>query len=104
MRFNKQIRHHPLFKIYTWFDPCGITNILFLAIVTKSYPTAFYTMENFFKIHVQDRDIVFSQSEGRLYYFDTAAEEDFDGVILTSVLDCTLDKTCLLITLEENLY
>ena len=104
MRFNKQIRHQSLFIIYTWFDPRGITNTLSLAIMTKNYPTSFYTMDSFFKIHVQDRDIVFSQSEGRLYYFDTAAEEDFDGVILTSVLDCTLDKTCLLITLEENLY
>ena len=67
MRSTKQIGLHPLLNMDTKFDLHGIAKILSLAIVTKHYPVTFDTTENFFTFHLQDRDTVFRQSEGRLY-------------------------------------
>ena len=38
----------------------------------------------------------------QLYYFDTALEEDFNGAILTHIVDDTPGETCLLITVAEK--
>ena len=99
---TKQVGHQPLFNTETWFDPQGITNILFLAIVTKHYPVAFDTTGNFFTVQLQDREIVFRQSNSGLCYFDAKAEKEFVGSILTSVVDRTPNKTCLMSTVDEK--
>ena len=71
MRLTKQTGHHPLFNLETWFNLHSIANIFLLSIVTKHYPIVFNTVENFFTFHLQDREIVFRQSEGGLYSLDT---------------------------------
>ena len=48
---NKQVIHQPLFKMDTWFDPQGISNILYISMVTKYYPVDFDTTVNFFTVH-----------------------------------------------------
>ena len=70
--------------------------------MTKNYPMVFETMENFFTVHLQDREIVFRQSEGGLCYFNTTVEEDNNGAILTSIIEVMPDEMCLLITLAEK--
>ena len=69
-----------------WFEPHSIANILLLAIMNKHYLVAFNTTDNFFTVHLQDREIIFIQSEGAIYYFDTVAEENFVGAIITSAV------------------
>ena len=103
IRLTKQVGHQPLFNIDTWFYPQGTANIISLAIVNKNYPVAFDTTGNLFTFHLQERDIVFRQSTGGLYYFDTTAEEDFVGAIRTSVIDNTPNETCFMSKVTENL-
>ena len=72
--------------MYTWFDPQDIKNIISITIVTKHYPMSFNMTGDLFTVYLHDREIVFRQSTGGLYYFDNAAEKDFGGTILTSVV------------------
>ena len=61
-------------------------------------------MENFFTVHIKDQEIMFRQCGSGMYYFNTAAAAEFNGVIITSIIDSTPGKKCLLIMVEENHY
>ena len=63
----------------TWFYPHIIANILSLAITDKHYPVAFNTTDTSFTFHLEERKIIFIQSEGDLYCFDIVAEEEFSS-------------------------
>ena len=67
MRSTKQTGHQPPLNLETWFELQGIVNILFLEIVTKHYTVAFETVKNFFTVHLQDKEVIFRQSEVGLY-------------------------------------
>ena len=97
MGSTKQTGYQTLFNLDTWFDLHSIEKIFSITIVTKHYPAAFNTAENFFTFHFQDKEITFRQSEGVQYYFNTAMGEDFDINIFTYIVGGTPKETCLLI-------
>ena len=88
-----------------WFDPHSISKTLSLTIVTKHYSMPFETMWLFFTVHLQDQEIRSKRCDIGMYYYNTAAAEDFGGDILTSISDSTPDGTgekCLLNMVAEK--
>ena len=61
-------------------------------------------MENFFTVRLQDQEIVFRKCESGLCYFDAEAVTESNSAIITSFDDSTLDKTCLLSTMNKNRF
>ena len=77
MNSTKQVKHQPLFKMDSWFNPHNNSNIISLEIVTKNYPVAFNKMEIFFTDHLQDQDIMFRHVKA-VTFLEIASQIEFD--------------------------